>query len=439
MFAPAFRGAVGGEGPHRREHLPRAAHDRYGAHHAARKEADPEARSVARAPLLSVHECLEMAVEALHLGRPLGLHEIDALVGVEGGGEHLPAARHHREERAVHVAEDVEEGQVVQHHVRFGDRESLHSVALVAEEAVAAHHPLGEAGGSGGEHDEEGVVHRYLPRPRGERRVAYRAPRREEGGEGGDALVLVLRDGDDPFEPREALAPQARMRVRAPAVAGAVGAAAPDAADRRVGTSAGLAGGPVAGGEALRDQLAHHGEVVDRAGDVVGDEGRAVALAHRVLEVAGAEAGVGGDEDRADAGDREQEVDPFGGVVEPEAHLVARRDAERDESFRRLVDPPRDLREGLPHRPEDERLPLAPPRGGPRRQLPDRGAAVPAPAVARRQPAGRAGHPVVQASHPTSASAPLGRSRRPARAAGRPRSPPGSILPPPPPLPSSEP
>ena len=264
---------------------------------------------------------------------------------------------------------------------------------------MVAHHPLGEAGGPGGEHDEEEVVHGNPPRPGRERRVAHRASGLDEGGEGGDPPVAPLRDGDDPFEPGEALAPQARGRRRT-----AVVCAARNPGGRRAGIPSRRAGGPVPGGEALRDQLAHHREVVDRAGDVVGDEGRAVALAHQVLDVAGAEAGVGGDEDRPDTRDREEEVDPFGGVVEPEAHLVARRDPERDEPLRRLVDPPRDLREGLAHRSEDEGLASAPSRGGPRRQLPDRGAAVPAPEVARGQAVEGAGRPVVSACHPASAS-----------------------------------
>ena len=176
----------------------------------------------------------------------------------------------------------------------------------------------------------------------------------------------------------------------------------------------------------------------------MGDEGRAVALAHQVFDVAGAEAGVGGDEDRPDARDREEEVDPFGGVVEPEAHLVARRDPERDEPLRRLVDPPRDLREGLARRSEDEGFAPAPSRGGPRRQLPDRGAAVPAPEVACGQAVGGAGRAIVSACHPASASffrrgrpftpRPAARRcagglRRPGQAAARRRPRPWSILP----------
>ena len=340
--------AIGGQGLHRGEDLAHAPHDRDRARHAARKEADSKARRVARPPFLGVHERLEVAVEALHLGCPLRLDEPDALVRIEARGEDLPAARHDGKERPVHVAEYVEEREVVQHHVRFGDREPLHAVALVAKEVVIAHHPLGEARGAGREHDEEGVVHRHRGGPRREVGVAHRAPGFDEGGVRGSSRVLPIGDGDDPFEEGKAFA------------------------SKRSGSAA---------GSALRYQLAHHGEIVDGSRDVVGDEGRAIALAHHVLDVVGAKSRVGGYQDRSDPGDREEEVDPLGAVVEPEADLVAGGDAKRDEPFRRLVDPARNFREGLARRAEDERFPVAPPRGRARGKLPDRGPAVPVPAV----------------------------------------------------------
>ena len=79
----------------------------------------------------------------------------------------------------------------------------------------------------------------------------------------------------------------------------------------------------VARGGALRDQLAHHREVVDRAGDVVGDWGRAVVVTPRIPDVPDAEAGVGQDQDRVDAGDRGQEVDPLGRAADrPDLLLI---------------------------------------------------------------------------------------------------------------------
>ena len=97
------------------------------------------------------------------------------------------------------------------------------------------------------------------------------------------------------------------------------------------------------------------------------------------------EAGVGGHQDRADPGDGEEEVDPLRAVVEPQADLVAGGDAERDEPPRRLVDPAREVREGLARRSECERFAVAPPCRRAGRKLPDRGPAVPALEVARRK------------------------------------------------------
>jgi hypothetical protein len=49
----------------------------------------------------------------VHLGAALLLDQVERRAGIEGLCENLPIADHHRAERAIHIAEDVEERQVV--------------------------------------------------------------------------------------------------------------------------------------------------------------------------------------------------------------------------------------------------------------------------------------------------------------------------------------
>ena len=62
-----------------------------------------------------------MGIEAVGHGRPFAFHEVEHLVGVEGLRDDVAGAGDHRQERAFGISERVEQRQVVQDHVVFGD------------------------------------------------------------------------------------------------------------------------------------------------------------------------------------------------------------------------------------------------------------------------------------------------------------------------------
>src|SRR5262249_58845579 len=88
---------------------------------------------------------------------PLAGDEVDALVTVEGLGEHLASAPDHRHERPVNEAESVKERQVHEDRVLGGDPHSVAHVPRVADDAVVVDGSLGEAGGARGVEDESAL------------------------------------------------------------------------------------------------------------------------------------------------------------------------------------------------------------------------------------------------------------------------------------------
>ena len=85
-------------------------------------------------------------------------------------------------------------------------------------------------------------------------------------------------------------------------------------------------------------QLFDHRQVVDAVGAVGGDQRRRVRLHDDVGHVAGAKAGVDRHQHGADLGDGEEEEDVLGPIAEPQADVIARCHARRDQRLRGAVD-----------------------------------------------------------------------------------------------------
>ena len=81
----------------------------------------------------------------------------------------------------------------------------------------------------------------------------------------------------------------------------------------------------------LRSHLAQHIQIVHRAGLVHQHQGGGVGMIDQILHIAGAKAGVDGNDDGADFGDGAEQKEPFGAVGHPHGHLVAGADAQADE------------------------------------------------------------------------------------------------------------
>ena len=184
------------------------------------------------------------------------------------------------------------------------------------------HDALGETRGSGGVHDEHRVVRIHLPRAGGEGRIGHRVglcqgavPRCRPG-------ILAIADDHDSFELREV----------------------------RIGQDVALG---------QRNHLADHVQVVHRPGDVVGDQRRAIRLAHHVFEVVGAEAGVDRHVHGADLGQREHQEQPRGPIVEPQGDMIPALHAERHQRLRRPVDLVPDICERVALVLEDQRFAIS--------------------------------------------------------------------------------
>ena len=99
-------------------------------------------------------------------------------------------------------------------------------------------------------------------------------------------------------------------------------------------------------------------------GAVGGDQRRRVGLHDDVGHVAGAKARVDRHQHGADLGDGEEEKDVLGPVAEPQADVIARRDARRDQRLRGAIDLVAQLGERPAPALEPQRLALAPALGG---------------------------------------------------------------------------
>src|SRR5262249_58622806 len=94
---------------------------------------------------------------------PLAGDEVDALVTVEGLGEHLASAPDHRHERPVNEAESVKERQVHEDRVLGGDPHSVAPVPRVAGDAVVVGGSPGGAGGAPGVEDAKALPRNGTP------------------------------------------------------------------------------------------------------------------------------------------------------------------------------------------------------------------------------------------------------------------------------------
>ena len=140
------------------EHLARLPGDGHGARHSGGKDAGSNARHVSRKTLVRLHQFLEVRVEPVEDRGALLLDEGEALRGVEGLGEHLARARHHRHERAVGEAEKVEQRQVHHDRIRRRDGHPKGPIDEVTDDRVVVHRPLGEPRRAGRVHEERGRV-----------------------------------------------------------------------------------------------------------------------------------------------------------------------------------------------------------------------------------------------------------------------------------------
>ena len=274
-----------------------------------------------------------MGVEPVDDRRLLAFDEPEALVTVEGLGEHLTGAPHQRHERALDEAEGVEERQVHEDRVVDGDAHAVAVVPRVADDAVAMEGALGEAGGARGVQDE-------------------------------GALLGIDRVGA--LGERDVTHPSASFKYLAPAD-GARGRAVREHDDLAEGGAA-----RVGAGAQPRHDLAHHGKVVHRPQPLGEDHGGGVRLAEDIRHVLGAEAGIHGHEHGADLHDREHGVDPLGPVDHPERDLVAGHDAELEQALRGGIDARIEVGKGPAPPLEREGLPGAPPPSRALRQEPDR-------------------------------------------------------------------
>ena len=314
---PDLRHAEAGDGAHRLQYFRAAQADGGCALHAGGEQAGAQAGEVARAGLLRLAKPLHMGLEAVHHGHALGLDQVQALVRVEGCGQDLAGAEQRRHQRALGIAEGVEQRQVVQDGVPDRQAHLEAAFLIVADELVGVHRPLGEAGGAGGVHDERHRIGIDLGRaPRdfldrhGAARLQRPAPVREA------FRRRPLGDQHDLPQLRE-------LRPVEPA---------------------------------------QHGEVIDRPGNVVRHKHDAVRLLQHIGEVAGAEARVHRHGDRADLRQREVDEHPFVAIGEPERDMLARADAEPDQRARRLVHPGGGFGEGVAPVHVNQRLAVRPAR-----------------------------------------------------------------------------
>ena len=207
-----------------------------------------------------------------------------------------------------------------------GDAEAVGVVEDVADDVVALHHALGKAGRPRGVHDVGGAV-----------------------GIDGGAAARQLGVGD---RRRRRAAGPPRRACRAPA--------SPSRITRRSAGAAPHASAPARCARRLGQQLLDHRQIVDAVRAVGGDQRRRVRLGDDVRHVAGAEAGVDRHQHRADLGDGEEQEDELRPVAEPQADVIAGRDAGGDQRLGGAVDLVAQLGERPAPPLEPQRLALRP-------------------------------------------------------------------------------
>ena len=242
-----------------------------------------------------------MRIEAVADGGPFAFDEVEGCVGIKGLRQYVPGPGNHRHEGRFGISERMEQGQVVQDHVAFGDSQAECPLLDIADQLVVVHHALGESRRARGVHDEDGVVRVDRARPGIEFGIRDAVRAGDRASPVDSPRIVSVANDDDALEHREV-------------------AVVDDVAPFGKG-----------------DDLAHHRQVVDGSGNIVRDQHGTVRLTHDVFEIVGAKPRVDGHLHCADPGQAEHEKQPVGAVVQPQRDVIAGLYVKRHQALGRPV------------------------------------------------------------------------------------------------------
>ena len=97
----------------------------------------------------------------------------------------------------------MEEWQVVQDHVVFGDSQAVGPFLGTADQVVVVQDALGEPGRARGVHDEDGIVRIHGMRPGIESRIRDAVGAGERGVPGDGSRIVPVPNDDDALQNRE--------------------------------------------------------------------------------------------------------------------------------------------------------------------------------------------------------------------------------------------